>query len=246
MRSELPEIFGKTRRVATGFTLLEVMLSVTILVMMTLAVYNFVKTTVKSLKYSVEDTLDVLSTERIIAALQEELQNMPLRGGALLNGQGFKVGDRFYDQIHWTARRGVGLMTEAVRGECSVALQLKEIQKGSEKYEMGLLRRYNISKYQNSPFSPLIKTALQEPDPKAPEWSFAVRAGANKDETWLPLITGVKSLQIRYWDSRVNSLVDTWREPSILPALVILNIWREGEEVPTEVVLSTASIIRRQ
>jgi prepilin-type N-terminal cleavage/methylation domain-containing protein len=46
------------------------------------------------------------------------------------------------------------------------------------------------------------------------------------DETWFPLLANVRSLQIRYFDPRLNSWVDRWTDTVTLPRLVRLVITR--------------------
>ncbi len=46
------------------------------------------------------------------------------------------------------------------------------------------------------------------------------------DETWFPLLPNVQSMQIRYFDPRLNSWVDRWTDTVTLPRLVRLVITR--------------------
>jgi prepilin-type N-terminal cleavage/methylation domain-containing protein len=46
------------------------------------------------------------------------------------------------------------------------------------------------------------------------------------DETWFPLISNVQSMQIRYFDPRLNSWVDRWTDTVTLPRLVRLLVTR--------------------
>ena len=46
------------------------------------------------------------------------------------------------------------------------------------------------------------------------------------DETWFPLLQNVRSMQIRYFDPRLNSWVDRWTDTVTLPRLVRLVITR--------------------
>ena len=46
------------------------------------------------------------------------------------------------------------------------------------------------------------------------------------DETWFPLLQNVRSMQIRYFDPRLNSWVDRWTDTVTLPRLVRLVISR--------------------
>jgi prepilin-type N-terminal cleavage/methylation domain-containing protein len=58
------------------------------------------------------------------------------------------------------------------------------------------------------------------------------------DETWIPLIDDVKSLQIRYFDPRFNSWIDRWADTVTLPRLVKLVIGRPNSAVPWETVIA--------
>jgi prepilin-type N-terminal cleavage/methylation domain-containing protein len=49
-------------------------------------------------------------------------------------------------------------------------------------------------------------------------------------ETWLPLLQNVQSMQIRYYDPRLNSWVDRWTDTVTLPRLVRLLITRPSGE----------------
>jgi prepilin-type N-terminal cleavage/methylation domain-containing protein len=48
------------------------------------------------------------------------------------------------------------------------------------------------------------------------------------DETWFPLLPNVQSMQIRYFDPRLNSWVDRWTDTVTLPRLVRLVITRSN------------------
>jgi prepilin-type N-terminal cleavage/methylation domain-containing protein len=49
-------------------------------------------------------------------------------------------------------------------------------------------------------------------------------------ETWFPLLPNVQSIQIRYFDPRLNSWVDRWTDTVTLPRLVRLLIARPNGE----------------
>ncbi len=57
-------------------------------------------------------------------------------------------------------------------------------------------------------------------------------------ETWFPLLPNVQSMQIRYYDPRLNSWVDRWTDTVTLPRLVRLLITRPtGEPWDTIIAL---------
>jgi prepilin-type N-terminal cleavage/methylation domain-containing protein len=61
---------------------------------------------------------------------------------------------------------------------------------------------------------------------------------SDDDVTWVPLLQNVKSLEIRYFDPRLNSWVDRWTDTSTLPRLVRLTIDRPDSPVPWETIVA--------
>ncbi len=58
------------------------------------------------------------------------------------------------------------------------------------------------------------------------------------DETWVPLIDNVRSLEIRYYDPRLNSWVERWTDTVTLPRLVRLVIGRPDSRVPWDTIIA--------
>jgi hypothetical protein len=52
------------------------------------------------------------------------------------------------------------------------------------------------------------------------------------NKIWVPLLSDIKSLEIRYFDPRLNAWVDRWTDRGTLPHLVRLTIERAGARVP--------------
>ncbi|MCX6982176.1 MAG: prepilin-type N-terminal cleavage/methylation domain-containing protein [Verrucomicrobia bacterium] len=198
-----------------GFTLLEVMLAVAIIGFTTVGIFRFVQSTVRAVAVSVEDTEEQLRVDRLVALVQEEFYSLPARGQTNIQGESIKLNGADFDSIEWRSRGGPGLMTTAVSGEYRVKLRIQPVEKNSNKYEIGYWRR----------------PALLETD------GGLVAGGSDKDATWVPLLQRVSAMRIRYWDSRLGQLLDSWRDPTARPAFVILSITREGDDVPYEAVL---------
>ena len=198
-----------------GFTLLEVMLAVAIIGFTTVGIFRFVQSTVRAVAVSVEDTEEQLRVDRLVALVQEEFYSLPARGQTNIQGESIKLNGADFDSIEWRSRGGPGLMTTAATGEYRVKLRIQPVEKNSTKYEIGYWRR----------------PALLETD------GGLVAGGSDKDATWVPLLQRVSAMRIRYWDSRLGQLLDSWREPTVRPAFVILSITREGDDVPYEAVL---------
>jgi len=202
-------------RARSGFTLLEVMLAVAIIGFTTVGIFRFVQSTVRAVAVSVEDTEEQLRVDRLVALVQEEFYSLPARGQTNIQGESIKLNGADFDSIEWRSRGGPGLMTTAVSGEYRVKLRIQPVEKNSNKYEIGYWRR----------------PALLETD------GGLVAGGSDKDATWVPLLQRVSAMRIRYWDSRLGQLLDSWRDPTARPAFVILSITREGDDVPYEAVL---------
>src|SRR6266581_3558613 len=58
-----------------------------------------------------------------------------------------------------------------------------------------------------------------------------------EDESWVPLIKNVSSLEIRYFDPQMNVWVDRWSNAFRLPRLVKLTVGRPDASVPWEAII---------
>lgn len=128
-------------------------------------------------------------------------------GKGALLGDSFKLSDRPRDEIRWVCGAGPGLMTRYASGEYNVSLRLQS-EKDSSRYDLGLVRK------------PKSDTALSD-----------------VHESWIPLIENVTSLQIRYFDPRINTWVERWTDAGTLPRLVKLTIGRPDSSVPWEAIV---------
>jgi prepilin-type N-terminal cleavage/methylation domain-containing protein len=198
-----------------GFTLIEVMLAVAILSLTTLGIFRFVQSTLRAVSASVEDTEEQLALERLVALVQEQLYSLPVRGQTNIQGESIKLNGADFDSLEWRSRGGAGLMTTAASGEYRVKLRIQPIEKNSNKYEIGFWRR-----------PALLETS-----------GGLVAGGSDKDATWVPLMQKVAALRLRYWDSRLGQLLDSWRDPTVRPSFVIMSVTLEGEVTPYEAVL---------
>ena len=55
---------------------------------------------------------------------------------------------------------------------------------------------------------------------------------------WVPLVPGIKAMESRYFDPRLNVWQEKWTEPVFRPSLVRLKLWNEEGGDPYEVVLT--------
>ena len=128
-------------------------------------------------------------------------------GQGTLAGEPYKFSGRSRDEMTWICSAGPGLLTRYATGEFSVTLRLRPIER-SDQMELGIVRESDDD---------------SNPVPE--------------NKSWVSLLTGVSTMEIRYFDPRLNAWVDRWTDRGTLPHLVRLTIDRAGSSVPWEVVL---------
>lgn len=129
-------------------------------------------------------------------------------GQGSLTGEPFKFSGRSRDEMTWICSAGPGLLTRYATGDYYVTLRLRPIERSKE-MELGIVR------------------AADDEENPVPE-----------NKAWVSLLLGVRSMEIRYFDPRLNAWVDRWTDRSRLPHLVRLTIDRAGSSVPWESILA--------
>jgi prepilin-type N-terminal cleavage/methylation domain-containing protein len=194
---------------SSAFTLLEIMLAVAILALMSLAIYRFVQANILAMRVSAEATSADIRYDALRDLLTAQLQTLPSGSGALV-GEALKLNDRSRDELKWTANAGVGLLTRYAPGtDFTVTLRLQPEKNDSNRLDLGLLRK-----------------------PKDEE------SYVEAHESWVPLVENVGSLEIRYFDPRVNVWVSRWTDTVTLPRLVRIVIGRNDAAVPWEAIIA--------
>jgi prepilin-type N-terminal cleavage/methylation domain-containing protein len=190
-----------------GFTLLEIMLAVAILALMSMAIYRFVQSNILAMRISSEATAADARFDSLRDMLTAQLQSLPAGAGAL-TGEPLKVSDRSRDELRWLGSAGLGVLTRYAPEDFTVALRLQPESKNTERLDLGLLRK---------PQDDLSFTEVHE--------------------SWVPLLENVRSLEIRYFDSRLNVWVTRWTDTVTLPRLVKVTIDRNDAAVPWEAII---------
>lgn len=192
---------------ARAFTLLEITLAVAILGMMALAIYRFVSTNLIAVRVSAEVNAEDARYSGLANLLTAQLQELPAGQGAL-GGEPYKFSGRSRDEMTWTCSAGPGLFTRYATGDYTVTLRLKPIPK-TDLMELGVTRE--------------------------PEDDTSTTNDAEKG--WVPLLENLRSMEIRYFDPRLNAWVDRWTDRGTLPHLVKVTLDRVGGSVPWEAII---------
>jgi prepilin-type N-terminal cleavage/methylation domain-containing protein len=190
-----------------GFTLLEIIMAVAILATMALAIYRFVQSNLVAIRLSSGAIAADARYDGLREVLANQWQSLPSGMGALL-GDAFKLNDRERDEVRWICGAGPGLMTRYAAGDFVVALRLQSEKKDSDRLDLGFLRK------------PKDDSSL-----------------TNVNESWIPLIEDVRSLQVRYFDARLNVWVERWTDTGTLPRLVKVTVNRSDAAAPWEAII---------
>lgn len=191
-----------------GFTLLEITLAVAILAMMSLVIYRFVQTNLTALRVTADVNARDESCNGLINLLTAQLRSLTPGQGALV-GEPLKLNGRPRDEVTWICGAGPGLLTRYAPGDFTVNLRLRPVAKNSDRMEIGIIRK-------------------PRGDPPA----------SHEHESWISLLPDVETLQIRYFDPRLNTWVDKWTDTSTLPWLVRLVVGRRGNRLPWEAIVA--------
>jgi prepilin-type N-terminal cleavage/methylation domain-containing protein len=119
-----------------AFTLLEIMLAVTILGMMSLAIFRFVQSNIIALQLSSGTAAEDAQYEGLRNLLTAQWQSLsPLRANMI--GEPFKMGSQ-RDQIKWSCSAGPALLTRYAAGDFTVTLRL---QPDGDRLDLGFVRK---------------------------------------------------------------------------------------------------------
>ena len=205
-------------------TILEVVLAVAILSMISVTVFQFVRSNIQAISISSEEINNQLAVERMTEMVQEEFFSFPGRGQSTLLSKAVRLSGRDVDSVEWRSKGGPGLMTTAAKGEYIARLRIKPLKDNAAKYEIGIEREIAMQ-----------ETAL----------GLVASLGVSKPD-WIPLIPNAQSLRLRFFDPRVNTEVDSWTDTASRPSYMRLSVMREGDLVPLEAVIGIPSAIATQ
>ena len=190
-----------------GFTLLEIMLAVAILGMMAIAIFRFVQTNLTALRFSSETVAADAQYDGLRDLLTTQWQSLSPLRARMV-GEPFKLNDRERDEIKWNCGAGPGLLTRYAPGEFTAVLRLQPGDDDNSRLDLGILRK------------PQEDSDIGE-----------------KNETWVPLIKNVGSLEISYFDPNANNWLPRWPGGNRLPTLVKVSIARPDAAEPWEAII---------
>jgi prepilin-type N-terminal cleavage/methylation domain-containing protein len=198
---------GAARQCSRGFTLLEIMLAVAILGLMAVAIFRFVQSNMTALQFSSLTAANDAQYDGLRDLLTTEWQSVSPIRARMM-GEPLKLNERERDEIRWNSGAGPGLLTRYASGEFTVVLRLQPDTEKGDQLDLGLSRE-----------------SQDDSD------------NAEEDETWVPLIKNVTSLEIAYFDPNANTWLPRWAGGTRMPSLVKISVGRPDAADPWEAVI---------
>ena len=215
-------------RERAGFTLLEVVLAVAILVVITVVVAQFTEMTVQSAEVSTRGTEEGLACNGLRHLLAAEVSALPANQDGALTGMKISSHGARRDALMMVCPSGNAVLTPDAKGYYQITLVLREIPRGSGKMTLGLEREPWTDDDDDDDDDDNGTTGAAAKPARAPVEKLP--------SDWIPLLPGVQQLEIAYFDARLNSWVDRWVDSVMLPNLVRLRLTFAPGQPPYEIV----------
>ena len=158
-----------------GFTLLEILLAMSIMAMIAMAIYRFVSANITAVRISAIQTATDARYTGFISLLNSQMQDLSSEGG--ISGEPLKFSDQSQDEVTWTSVSGPGILTRYASGEYIVTLRLKRGEGANGKMTVGFVRKPSDTAEgsdEGVTWVPLLEdvTSLQIRyyDPRLPAW----------------------------------------------------------------------------
>lgn len=131
----------KTQRRA-GFTLMEIMVGVGVLGMLLVTMYRLVGTQLLALQNSRDSQLESVAMDGLVRYVQGVLNQLPLRQNDVMRGYPHVFGLAPADELQWTARPGLALLTSAAsEDDYALTLTIQPKASSSRMQDLGIRRR---------------------------------------------------------------------------------------------------------
>ena len=206
------------------------MLAIAILIFISVTVYQFFDVTIRATDASLQAGEQGMQDGGFRRLLQAQLSSLPLgQNGSLIGMEIKKAGQGRRDAMQMVCPAGNAVLTPDARGFYQITLDLREIPRGSGHFALGMERQ---------PWTDDDDDDDDDDDtPAAKTKATDLRPGrTNLPSDWVMLMDNVKSLEIAYFDARLNGWVDKWTDATMLPNLVRVRLAIGGDDRPMEIV----------
>lgn len=203
------------------------MLAVAILAIVATAVYQFTDVTLQSAKFYTETADEESVNAGLRRLIEAELASLPTGVQGALLGLRSHNRDGEHDTLQLVCAPGNGVLSADAHGNYEVLLEVRESPRKSGKYALGIERRPHEDDNDDDD-DDTTNGGLKSPG--------ANPARPNLPADWVPLVEGVRSLEIGYFDSRLNGWVERWTDQAVLPNLVRIRFSADESRPPYEFI----------
>lgn len=209
-----------------AFTLLEIMLAVAILAIVATAVYQFTDVSIASANFYTQTGDEEALRAGLRRLVEAELASIPAGTPGSLMGLRSHTRDGERDSLQVVCAPGNGVLAADAHGNYEILLEVREFPRKSGKFSLGMERRPHEDDDDDD----------DEDNPAAANGTTPIKPRLNLPADWVPLLEGVRNLEISYFDSRLNGWLEKWTDQSILPNLVRMRFASADGQNPYEFV----------
>lgn len=201
-------------------------MAVAILSLVAAAIYQFTDVSLASAAFYVKTGDQEAVRAGLRRLVEAELADIPAGVSGALFGLRSRGRDGERDSLQVICQPGNGVLSADAHGNYEILLEVREWPRKSGKFSLGIERR---------PYEDDDDDDDDEED-KPPGAATPSRPPINLPADWVPLIEGVRNLEINYFDGRLNGWVEKWADLTILPNLVRIRFADENGQQPYEFV----------
>ncbi len=210
-----------------GFTLLEVVIAVTILALLTGSIYGLLRQSVMAAADLETAEKEDQAIHHFIELCRSTLESLP--GGATFTAEVIEEGAMRQELTISGVFDAFSFGEDPVsESDTVLGLQPYESPSGAESH------------------TPLYTIAISREDfaPQGEDGEMAIRVGGNDEffapdeegRYWLPLLPAIASLQWQFWDEDEEIWIETWDDEESRPPMIELQLQPAGRSLPIRVV----------
>ena len=205
------------------------MLAIAILAIICGTIYNFTGTVLRSSNVALRMDAQAQSFNGLRRLLDAQFSALPTNENGVFVGLKQENEHGHRDAVQVVCPAGNGLLTPDAHGLYRITLGMDEMPPGSGRYALVMERE------------PRIEDTEEENNGSAFQLPAISAGGVKTSRDLLPsdsvrLLDGVKSLEISYYDPRLNSWQDKWNDDTMIPSLVRVRLTTEDASTPYEFI----------
>lgn len=216
-------------RSRAGFTLIEVIAAMTILALVTGSIYGLLRQSIQAAADLEDSEREDQAVRRFLELCRSTLETLPADASLSL-----------------ATAEETGTAQELTLSGVPEAFSLGPEPIASSDLVLGMRMRAASRSAPDAAPSYEVAFTREEFAPQAESGEFQVRVGSGDEfyqpdeqgRYWLPLLTGVRSLEWRYWNETDRIWEDDWSQAPERPTLLEMQLWPENRGAPLRAVFA--------